>query len=268
MLPSGWIYEKHIDLEYQSYLLLSYLKTVAESFGQSKLYPFFPELIFHQKNLLHLKNEKQILAAKFPKDLSGIDFSEKKLKYKYLLRDDEKMEELNSIVEYSLPKIEHYIDEGNSIFQLVKESLNISPVGIIPVYAKEGYLFLSTMVNSRKRASIFQYRFSLFTSELSSAAADTNPGPGMDLGPFLYNIQTQYIATSTISSANTFENIKIRLVKNKPELPNPATFAIESELSFPVKETLLPVAKKILVSYVIELLPPSNPKGASSKEKK
>ena len=62
MLHSDWITEKHIDFEYQSYLLLGYLKAVDDSFNKSKLYPYLPELIGHHQNLLQLKNEKKMLA--------------------------------------------------------------------------------------------------------------------------------------------------------------------------------------------------------------
>jgi hypothetical protein len=33
-------------------------------------------------------------------------------------------------------------------------------------------------------------------------------------------------------------------------MPNPAVYSIETELKFPVDETLLPVAKRSLVRYI------------------
>ena len=52
---------------------------------------------------------------------------------------------------------------------------------------------------------------------------------------------------------NTYENIKSELIKIRSELPNPAVYSIETELKFPVEETLLPVAKRRLVRYISEL---------------
>jgi hypothetical protein len=49
---------------------------------------------------------------------------------------------------------------------------------------------------------------------------------------------------------NTYENIKAELLRNKKDLPNPAVYSIETELSFPISETLLPVAKRSLVRYI------------------
>ena len=50
--------------------------------------------------------------------------------------------------------------------------------------------------------------------------------------------------------AHTYEHIKSELIRNRSELPNPAVYSIETGLSFPVDETLLPIAKRSLVKYI------------------
>jgi hypothetical protein len=35
--------------------------------------------------------------------------------------------------------------------------------------------------------------------------------------------------------------------RRSPELPNPAVYALETNLAIPIRETLLPVAKRILM---------------------
>lgn len=263
MLRSNWITEKQIDFEYKSYLLLAYLKEVDESFSRSRLYPYFPDLIGHHQNLLHLRNERLSLAGKFPKELTKIDLKEPKLEYKSLLRDGEIMDEINSIVEYSIPKIEYYIEEGNSIYNLVREKINIFPVGVLPIYVKEGYILLTFFSGGRKKANIFQYCLSLYLSQRTDTSQDSFATSAENQGQMFCNIQTRYVTTMTMTAANTFENIKTQLIKNNPELPNPATFAVESELSFPLNETLLPVVKKLLVQYVAAPVSPGNQKSLS-----
>jgi hypothetical protein len=44
--------------------------------------------------------------------------------------------------------------------------------------------------------------------------------------------------------------MKGTLIKEKKDLPNPAVYTISSDLSFPVEETLLPIAKRCLVRYI------------------
>ena len=54
----------------------------------------------------------------------------------------------------------------------------------------------------------------------------------------------------SVVSTNTYEQIKSELLYRKPDLPNPAVYAIETSLKFPLDETLLPVAKRSLVRYI------------------
>jgi hypothetical protein len=49
---------------------------------------------------------------------------------------------------------------------------------------------------------------------------------------------------------NTYESIKGDLIRNKIDLPNPAVYSIETDLKFPLEETLLPIAKRSLVKYI------------------
>ena len=45
---------------------------------------------------------------------------------------------------------------------------------------------------------------------------------------------------------NTAESIKTELIRYRTMLPNPAVYNIETSLTLPVEETLLPVAKRTL----------------------
>ena len=44
--------------------------------------------------------------------------------------------------------------------------------------------------------------------------------------------------------------MKVGLIKENKDLPNPAVYTINTSLSFPVEETLLPIAKRCLVRYI------------------
>ena len=49
---------------------------------------------------------------------------------------------------------------------------------------------------------------------------------------------------------NTYHNIKAQLIRNRSDLPNPAVYAVETDLTLPIEETLLPIAKRSLVRYI------------------
>jgi len=63
-------------------------------------------------------------------------------------------------------------------------------------------------------------------------------------------MRTEYINSWKRSFSNTYEQIKSELLSLNPDLPNPAVYAIETQLKFPLDETLLPVAKRSLVRYI------------------
>jgi len=63
-------------------------------------------------------------------------------------------------------------------------------------------------------------------------------------------MKTSYVDLMRRSFVYTYENIKADLIKNRSDLPNPAVYSIESGLSFPVEETLLPIAKRSLVKFI------------------
>ncbi len=59
-------------------------------------------------------------------------------------------------------------------------------------------------------------------------------------------IKTYYLNSVRLSIVNTFEKIKIEMIKTNERLPNPATYAINSTITFPFEETYLPIARKLL----------------------
>lgn len=232
MLHINWLTEKHIDFEYKKYILLDYLQKIDKRFREVKLYPYYPQLITQHKNLVTLRNHKKIMAESFEKELKEMDLKNLKMKYRKLVHDDDLMKEIDSIIDYSIPKFEFYIEEGKSIHNLIKEKLHICPVGITPIYIDEGYLLLKN--TTKKNTNVFQYHITIFNKSEEKHRA----------------IRTRYVTSDDISVTNTLENIKAELIRANPELPNPATYVVESELELPVYETLLPIARKMLVKFV------------------
>lgn len=231
-LSKNWITEKHIDFEYKKYILLAYLSEVSSEFESNKLYPSLADLIDHYKQLAYIRDNKNNLANAFPQRLSKFDFEGFKLSYEKIVEDDDLMAEIETIINYSIPKFEYYLSEGKKIYDLIEEQLHVSPVGLIPLYPNEGYVFLSDSKNAD--TNVYEYHISLF--EQPDAV--------------YRGINTQYICTYKRSFSCTYESIKNDLLRLNKKLPNPATYAIESDLSLPIEETFLPIAKRTLVKYI------------------
>lgn len=231
-LKNDWITDGLIDFEYKKYVLLAYLKNVQNAFNRVELYPSMAELVMHYKNLLNLKNGKEELSNKFPKELKGIDKETFKLIYDQLAQNDEKLKEIESIVEYSIPKFKYTLEEGKEIFEFVEENCEFMPIGLIPLYTDEGYLFLNN--SSMTNTSVFRYQLTMFEK------ADEK----------FRGINMSFMEEYTKRLGESYESIKSKLIKRFVDLPNPATFLIHSKMEFPVDSTLLPVAKRLLVRYV------------------
>jgi hypothetical protein len=71
-------------------------------------------------------------------------------------------------------------------------------------------------------------------------------------------IHTHYVRSYEKNISTTFQSMKSELVRANKQLPNPAVYAIESEMELPLEETFLPIAKRMLVRHL------SNPE--SSRE--
>ena len=231
-LSYSWITEDHIDFEYKKYTLLAYLQSVQEKFRISELYPQLADLILHYNNLNDLKNNKDLIFEQFPKKLTGLDIKELKLKYEKLIQDDDFMENLSEIINFSLPRIDKTIREGKDVYEFVEENLELDTVGVMPIYNKEGYLLLS--FEHKSEMSVYRYKVSLFTHHKEE----------------FRSISTTYINDEVRSISNSAETVKRTLIKKFNELPNPATFLINSKLDFPLHQTVLPVAKRLLMRNV------------------
>lgn len=231
-LSETWFADGYIDFELKKYVLLAYLQEVNKTFNENKLYPHLADIIFHYNNLVAFKENKKYLQEQFPKKLTGIQMEKLQVLYEQIIEDDELMQELEDIINYSTGEMKTAISNGSQIYEFVEDKLTIFPVGLVPLDTNEGYFFLSE--GSYRTTFVYQYRLSFFEKHDEKFRA----------------IRTEYVNEWERSMVNTYENIKAELLRVKRDLPNPAVYSIETDLSFPLAETLLPVAKRSLVRYI------------------
>jgi hypothetical protein len=121
---------------------------------------------------------------------------------------------------------------GKLLFEYVKEQIRIEPVGISPIDKTEGYLFFYN--KDSRNVEIYKY----------------NSSPVKRLKNDSDEIKISFIAKMNVTLVYTVEQIKRELLKIYKELPNPATFLIQAEIDIPHRETLIPVAKKLLIRKI------------------
>ena len=230
-LSETWFTEGYIDFELKRYTLLAYLQEVNKYFDQHKLYPQLADLIFHYSNLVSFRENKKFLQEKFPKQLTDINLKQLEILYERMIADDELMEELETIINYSAKKMKLTISSGAEIYESVENSLKIAPVGIIPLETNEGYMFLQ---NASNQTYVYYYRITMFEKHDEKYRG----------------IKTNYISSWQKNFVNTYVTIKSELIRQRRELPNPAVYSVETGLKFPIQETILPIAKRSLVRFI------------------
>lgn len=233
-LSETWFAEGYIDFELKKYTLLAYLQEIHKHFNESKLYPQLSDLIFHYNNLVAFRENKKYLQEHFPKKFTGVQMEKLQLLYQQMIEDDELMQELENIIGYASGKMKKTISSGVEIYEFVEEKICIQPVGIIPLDSQEGYFFL--LAGDQNDTLVYHYRLSIFEKHDEKYRS----------------MKTHYVSSWSRNFVNTFESIKSELIRYRTQLPNPAVYSIELELSLPIDETVLPVAKRSLVKYIME----------------
>jgi hypothetical protein len=233
-LSETWFADGYIDFELKKYTLLAYLQEINRYFNEHKLYPQLADIIFHYNNLAAFRENKRYLQEQFPKKFTGIQLQKLELLYEQMIDDDELMAELEQIINYSTERMKRTISSGTEIYEYVEENINIFPVGLVPLDLQEGYFFLNH--GSDRDTRVYQYRLSIFEKHDEKYRS----------------IRTEYVDCWQRNIANTYENIKAELIRKKQQLPNPAVYSIETMLTYPIEETLLPVAKRCLVRYITQ----------------
>jgi hypothetical protein len=231
-LSKDWLTQGLIDFEYKKYVLLAYLQTVKKSFSKVELYPFLADLVFHYRNLLAVRENKTLIRESFPKEISLEEFKKLELRYHELVEDDTIMSELESVIEFAIPQIQDSLQEGSVIYDYVESQCEISPVGVTPLYANEGYLFVTQP--PERETNVYRYQVSIFEDSKEQHRS----------------LNTQFVESINKSLVNTYESMKLELIKKYKDLPNPAAFLLLSKTKFPFTETLMPVAKRLFVKHI------------------
>jgi len=233
-LGLNWFIEGSLDFEYKKYILLDYLQEINRHFDKSRLYPNLADLVFHYNNLLEFKQNKTVLQQAFPQRLTQADIEAVKLTYKKIVDDDSSMQEIERIITYAISKMDPALQIGKEIYDFVESCLMIDPVGLIPLMPYHGYFSLR---NGGERTNwVYEYQITIFESK-----DDKYRG-----------INVEFVDTFEQSISNTPEAIKLNLINQRRHLPNPAVYYVQSDITFPLEQTLLPVAKRSLVKYIMK----------------
>ena len=228
-LNNNWITEVPMDAEYKRYLLLDSLQHIKEDFNKALLYPNLADLLHQYQAMKNLSQAKQHMQNQFPKDLTGLNPKLLELKYESTFAKADYENYLEDLLEFSIPQIEKVIEEGKDLYNWVDGLMELEAVGVLPVYQREGYLLLYPETGNAYR--VYQFKMSRIQR----------------MGEHFRALKITYLSSHKKRAFESFQNIKLQLIKKFKVLPNPATFIARVGMQLPVSETLLPIAKRRLM---------------------
>lgn len=232
-LSKTWLTDPHIDAEYKSYILLDYLQNAQAAFEKLQLFPTLSELIEHYRELLALKDSSDLIRDLFPKQLVSINWKDKQLTYEQLINDISLMEEIINTLEFSIPRLKEQIEAGKEIYDEAESHIYMNVIGLMPLQANEGYL----LVNTGSEVLAYQYQVTLYEQSQTRYKG----------------LRTALIQNYPWNLSTTYVSIKHELIRQNSTLPNPATFAFESNKKLPLVECYLPIARRMLLQQLYGL---------------
>ncbi|WP_456425594.1 hypothetical protein [Rhodocaloribacter sp.] len=221
------------DFEGAQYRILDRLKRIRGAFSRNIIYPHLGELVEVYGALKRLLGSLDDLQKSLPGVLKGIDPETHEVLFEKPELGTGHMGLIEDLIQWALPLIQDAIEEGRTIFEFVEDHLYLEEVGLVPSYVEEGYLLVP---DRRSRCLyILQYNLSIFTSAEER----------------FRSLKTTHVKTIEYEGiAVAPQVVKLDLLAERRELPNPATYFIETVLDFPYEPTVLPIAKRKLLRHL------------------
>jgi hypothetical protein len=231
LMDTDWLFEGVVDAEEKEYRLLSYFQKLNKNLDEMKVYPTFTEISLHLGNIQTLINQNKILYTE--RNLTSFDdellLSDLKLKDIPVLAEDE-YTEYQKILKYSLPKIEYYFGIMKSIWGIVYDSINVTlKKNKNHINSKTGFFYYKT----KEKLYIWRYNSrkikNIETTKTSITLIHQEP---------ISELTVQEIISNIMVLQNKVKNNKLPI------------FEVTCDEIFPLEETLIPIFKRKVMSYI------------------
>jgi hypothetical protein len=218
LMDTDWLFSGVMDSEHKEYVLLSFFQKINKNLDEMKLYPTFTEITLHLANIQNIIKYKKMLYCK--KKLVNLDdeISINDLKEKEIpILNEKDTEQLENILDYSFDKLQDVFDVIKSIWTNVYDTIEIvSITNEDNLQSKKGYFYIKYEQNIK----IWEYNLKQYKGETKIKYTENND---YDLFMFL------------VSKENKFP-----------------TFYIHTEKDYPLYETIIPISKRKISSYLLQ----------------
>jgi hypothetical protein len=232
IMETDWLFQGVIDVEQKQYVLLDYFQKLNKYFDELKVYPMFIELSLHLGNMQTLLTQNKILYTdktfKTPDD--ELLLTDLKLKDIPVLTDEETIE-YKKIIESCQPQIHDYFNFAKSLWSVVFDSIKVKPklnkhnfnykIGFF--YYNDGEITYMWKYVTKKVYKVKNQEKTELTLIFKDNLKDLT----------VYDIIPKF--------SKTYEK------NNESESP---LFEVTCSNEFPLEETLLPIFKRKILSYI------------------
>jgi hypothetical protein len=248
-LNPEWMLKEPLDFEYNKYTLLDYIQKCEKSLDKLEIYPDFVELSLHLANIQSLNKENTLLLTN--KKFESCD-DEIMLKDLYPKKprelSQEEQKELVKTIQYSNAKLYDTFNMAKSIWNMAFDSVEIS------LKKNKGYLSTGmgySFFYSKKDNKVYVWEYQIKQSR-------KQPITNKITIKLIYENSPEDITLSSIIETNSsFVNTK----KHKG-LP---VFEIQSRQDLPLEQTIVPIMKRKIISYIFQVFNLNKTKDFDSK---
>jgi hypothetical protein len=236
-MKTDWLFQEPIDLEHKQYVLLDYLQKLDKNLNNLKLYPQFQEISLHLAsiNLLIEKGQYLTLGRQLKDPDDEILISDL-IPVDCPLLTKEEILEVYNVCKYSTENLRDYFNHAKAIWDIVNDTVSIevvqNPKNIEP---KQGLFFLDYKEKT--------YLYEFIIKQIKKDSLETK-------------CQIKKICECPKGEFNEkLKDIKKPLIKNLQDEEvhgKLIVFTVNHNNSYPLKETLLPIAKRKIMNYMIQ----------------
>lgn len=233
LMNTDWIFEDPIDSEHKQYKLLGYFQKMNENLDKFKIYPMFIELSLHLANVTSLIKENRIMYTNKRFKSKDDELLISDLKFKSVpVMTEEQEEEYKKTLTYSAPKIYDYFNLTKSLWTAVYDD-----VQVLPKKNKDNFSGLTGFMFYKEKSTE-----KVFVWEFKTERVDKKTTDYKTLTNLIYEGDKNSLTIPKIIT-----NFAVWNVENKAKLP---VFEVKSNVEYPLDETLLPIFKRKVLSYI------------------
>ena len=238
ILDPDWIIKEPIDYEHKQYVFLDYLQKVNKKLDKLEVYPSFIELSLHFANIQTLIKEDKLIKTEKKFDTVDDEILLLDLNFSDIPKmNEEEHDDYKKALRFVAPKIFDHFSIAKSIWQMAYDAASVTikenKDEIINDY---GFFYYDSKFDNR--LYVWEYKFKKVVKGRNEVKQVVN---------LIYSEENKGLPISEIIQ-NFSKYSKYVTTTNLP------VFEVFSSEDYPLEETLLPIFKRKIQSYITQTI--------------